>query len=158
MLDGDKDGVNDDVDQCPDSIANAVVNEKGCALFKGSLKGVQFKVNSAELTESSIVVLNEVVATLTQYPNLNIRIEAHTDSQGKASYNESLSKQRAASVLDYLVSQGISASRLESLGLGSANITRQISLTGRYRHLIDPVWNSRNIKRCGPTVCSTCDR
>ena len=47
-----------------------------------------------------------------------IQIAGHTDSDGSESYNQTLSEQRAASVKNYLVDNGISASRLSTIGFG----------------------------------------
>ena len=49
---------------------------------------------------------------------MEIEVSAHTDARGKDQYNLDLSKQRAASTLEYLVSQGIDRNRLKSIGYG----------------------------------------
>jgi len=85
-----------------------------------SLEGVFFETNSAELTTSSSATLNSAVKTLQKRANLKVEVAAHTDSQGKASYNLALSNRRAASVLNYLVSHGVDAARLSSKGYGEA--------------------------------------
>ncbi len=51
-------------------------------------------------------------------PAIQVRVEAHTDSSGADAYNLGLSKRRAASVVDFLVSQGIASARLQSQGYG----------------------------------------
>jgi hypothetical protein len=51
-------------------------------------------------------------------PNLKIEISSHTDSKGANDYNFKLSDNRAKSVVDYLISKGISADRLVSKGYG----------------------------------------
>ena len=53
-----------------------------------------------------------------QLANVRVRIEGHTDSSGGRAVNQSLSQRRAQAVADYLVSQGIAASRLEVRGYG----------------------------------------
>ena len=53
-----------------------------------------------------------------EYPNAEFHIEGHTDSQGSKAYNEKLSRERAASVMNYLTTKGIDASRLTSEGYG----------------------------------------
>jgi outer membrane protein OmpA-like peptidoglycan-associated protein len=55
----------------------------------------------------------------TQYPDIKVSIEGHTDSTGKAETNQKLSEKRAGSVKTYLVSKGISADRLVTSGHGS---------------------------------------
>jgi OOP family OmpA-OmpF porin len=83
-----------------------------------ALKGVNFKHDSAELTPASAAILDKGVATLTRRSDINVEVAAHTDSDGKDTYNQSLSDRRAASAKDYLVSHGIDAGRLTSRGYG----------------------------------------
>jgi outer membrane protein OmpA-like peptidoglycan-associated protein len=83
-----------------------------------SLKGVNFKHDSAELTPKSMAILDEAVTTLTRRSDINIEVAAHTDSDGTDAYNLGLSDRRAASVRGYLVSHGIDEGRLTSRGYG----------------------------------------
>lgn len=83
------------------------------------LTGTQFAFNSAALTPSAIDDLQDTLESLRADPDLRIRIDGHTDSIGSDSYNLRLSKRRAESIKDYLVSQGISADRVTTRGLGS---------------------------------------
>jgi len=82
------------------------------------LKGVNFKVGSAELSKESYEILDEAVATLVYYPELNIEIQGHTDSTGSLKLNNQLSLDRANAVKNYLVSKGIEAGRLTTKGYG----------------------------------------
>jgi len=116
--DTDGDGVNDIRDACPNTPAGAEVDEVGCAKFQGVLKGVNFEYNSSRLTPRARAILEEVAAELKNYPNVKVQVEAHTDSKGSSGYNLWLSKARAQSVIDFLVSRGISARRLIPIGFG----------------------------------------
>ena len=83
------------------------------------LDKVYFKTGSYEIDQKSDLLLNEVADVLKHYPNiLQVQIEGHTDSQGKAKYNKQLSQGRADEVKRYLVSKGIEPSRLTSMGFG----------------------------------------
>ena len=62
--------------------------------------------------------LDEVAMLLNKYSSMNVRLEGHTDNTGDADANLELSKNRASNVLDYLVSKGVSANRLSSVGFG----------------------------------------
>ena len=53
-------------------------------------------------------------------PELKIRIEGHTDSEGEIQYNMNLSKRRAKTVMDYLVTNSVSANRLSYEGFGES--------------------------------------
>ena len=138
--DNDGDGVPDHSDACPDTPAGAVVDARGCpepvapvapepvaepvnepvAEIKGALilEGVHFLTGSAELAPDSRVVLNGVARSLLAFPAVQIEIQGHTDSAGSAAYNEALSLRRAEAVRDYLVQQGVAASRLRAVGYG----------------------------------------
>lgn len=81
---------------------------------------IQFEYNSAELTKASEPILNDVARTLLNNPELRMEIGGHTCNTGGEQYNLELSRNRAASVVQYLVSKGIPASRLVSKGYGLA--------------------------------------
>jgi len=118
-LDGDNDGVLDKNDECPNSAPGAKVDRKGCELQDEIiLEGVNFESNSDRLLAGSNDVLDRVVAVLRRYPTIKIQIEGHTDSDGAADYNESLSARRATTVHDYLANDGISEDRMSVRGYG----------------------------------------
>ena len=86
---------------------------------------LEFDTNSADLRSDHYPEIQQVVDFLRQYPTATAVIEGHTDSRGAAAYNQSLSERRAASVRDYLVSQGgVAADRLTSRGYGGYGETR----------------------------------
>jgi outer membrane protein OmpA-like peptidoglycan-associated protein len=84
-----------------------------------SLNNILFEFNESTLLESSFAELNKVCKILTESSNLSVEIVGHTDSIGNAEYNEILSMKRAISVREYLVSKGISASRINCSGMGA---------------------------------------
>ena len=118
VSDKDGDGAPDEIDQCPNTIKGANVNNVGCAIFETKIEGINFKVNSADLTEDSKLILNNVVDALLKFNTVRIEIQAHTDSQGKETYNLNLSQSRAKSVVIYLKSKGIVEDRMEFKGYG----------------------------------------
>ncbi|MDO6460173.1 OmpA family protein [Granulosicoccaceae sp. 1_MG-2023] len=118
--DSDNDGVIDELDQCPDTAPGMQVNEQGCDVFNAVLEGVQFATDSAELTAESRGILNDAAATLSRFPSVRIAVMAHTDNVGAAEYNMQLSKRRAASVVRYLMEQGIDGDRLRPEAYGES--------------------------------------
>ncbi|NKI25869.1 OmpA family protein [Arenibacter sp. 6A1] len=74
--------------------------------------GVYFDTNKATVKGTSATTLDRLIGILKEYPDTNILVEGHTDSAGAEEYNYNLSRQRAQSVTDYLVSKGISSGRL----------------------------------------------
>jgi outer membrane protein OmpA-like peptidoglycan-associated protein len=82
------------------------------------LHGVNFQSESADILEESYPVLDMIYASLAYYSNLRVEIAGHTDNQGQADFNKSLSYNRARSVMNYLVSRGIPKSRIVARGYG----------------------------------------
>lgn len=71
-----------------------------------------------DLRPESMVSLDNLVETLNDNPNVTIELMSHTDSRGTPADNIELSQKRAQSVVDYLISKGISADRLQARGYG----------------------------------------
>ncbi len=80
---------------------------------------VQFEFNSAELKPVSFGLLDEVAKIMKENEQIEqLQVEGHTDTTGKLSRNRELSQQRAESVRNYLVKQGIAKKRLIAKGFG----------------------------------------
>lgn len=117
--DSDGDGVLDGRDKCPDTPRGVAVDADGCPRQgAATLQGVTFEFDSARLTAESRPVLDEVAADLRKYPRLQVELQGHTDSKGSDAYNLKLSNQRAESVRDYLLSQGVASQQLVAKGYG----------------------------------------
>ncbi|MGM0444465.1 MAG: OmpA family protein, partial [Fibrobacterota bacterium] len=136
--DADGDGVPDSADKCPQKPGPK--DNNGCPVTKAKeikrgrivLKGVNFESGKAVLTRGSYETLDKVVESLKDWPEINLRIEGHTDAQGSADYNRELSYKRAKAVLDYFVAQGIKGSRLRAVGKGEADpIANNATASGR---------------------------
>lgn len=124
-LDSDGDGVPDFRDDCPDSEAGAKVDERGCyRVLEEQVTidmNIEFATNEATISPDHVPELSRVVKILREYPNADAVIEGHTDSDGAASYNQSLSERRAKAVYDYLISDAkVNASRLRWAGFGES--------------------------------------
>jgi outer membrane protein OmpA-like peptidoglycan-associated protein len=83
------------------------------------LDDVNFEYKKADLRPESFKALNELVEYLTRRPTDRIEIGGHTDNIGGDAYNQKLSEARAKSVVDYLISKGIDATRLTFKGYGA---------------------------------------
>lgn len=118
--DSDGDGIPDNQDKCPGTPANTNVDKTGCKIanLPTVLKGVHFKLSSDELTPDAKARLDDVAAALKKAPDVPVRIGGHTDSTGGAALNMRLSKQRADSVMKYLIKQGVDSDRLSTVGYG----------------------------------------
>ncbi|MEO7315349.1 MAG: OmpA family protein [Ginsengibacter sp.] len=84
------------------------------------LKNVFFGTNETALKPESIVELDQVVSLLKDNPAVKILITGHTDNVGKQEDNLKLSTGRALSVVNYLVSKGVSKDRLAHKGFGAS--------------------------------------
>lgn len=123
--DRDGDGVPDDKDECPE-IAGPASNN-GCPEVKEEHikelnqygKTILFNTGKSTFQDVSYSALNSMVDVMKQFPNAKFAIEGHTDSTGSDKINDPLSNDRANAVKEYLISKGISASRLSSQGFGS---------------------------------------
>jgi OOP family OmpA-OmpF porin len=119
--DTDSDGVADDVDKCPDTPRDSKVDEKGCPEVGQTLsvlEGVNFKSGEASLLPEAKGKLNRIAKTMKQQPDMQVRIEGHTDSTDANTRNLRLSQQRAQAVARYLIGRGIAKARLEPMGRG----------------------------------------
>ncbi len=118
-LDSDNDGVNDCQDQCANTISGSKVDYQGCPVSL-ELKGVNFIVDSAELTVNAMAILDGVAASLISYPEKDdIEVHGHTSSEGSYAHNMGLSERRSQSVVDYLQMKGVT-NRLIARGYGES--------------------------------------
>jgi OOP family OmpA-OmpF porin len=121
IVDSDNDGVPNQNDQCPGTLEGLATDNRGCAATRPQavrLDEVNFEFNSAILTPSASDTLRRVAEALRGEPSLRAEIAGHTDSSGADAYNLSLSQQRADSVLQFLVGQGIDRNRVVARGYG----------------------------------------
>lgn len=79
---------------------------------------VNFGFDSSDLTPAAKANLDKLAQVLKNNMDTNINIYGHTDSKGTDAYNLSLSERRAAAVKSYLVAQGVSSSRMFTMGVG----------------------------------------
>ncbi len=97
-----------------------------------SLTKVAFQTGSTRLTSASKKRLDSAINTIKKYEGYAYKINGHTDSRGKESFNLSLSTKRAEAVKAYLVSKGIDTSILSAQGFGSSQpISSNDSKKGR---------------------------
>ena len=82
--------------------------------------GILFATNSSTLNQASITALTQFSNSLKANPDTDVEIFGHTDSTGSDKINIPLSQERAGSVQNFLMGQGILSSRMTSQGLGSS--------------------------------------
>src|SRR5262245_58721623 len=81
---------------------------------------ILFRVGSAELDETGLAVLDSIAKSAKSCPELRIEIAGHASAEGGEERNQRLSRERARSVLAYLIKAGIEEGRLQAVGYGAA--------------------------------------
>lgn len=100
-----------------------------------NLQIVNFGTDSATIPDQNKPVLDQAAALIRQTPNVALVVEGYTDSTGDAAYNKDLSQKRAKSVIDYLVSQGVNATKLTPMGFGQNNpVADNVTELGKFRN------------------------
>lgn len=100
-------------------VAQVTTTNKPIPVYKPIiLKNVFFETGSAALQSISKTELNVLINLLNDNPTMNIQINGHTDNVGSPEDNLKLSQNRAQSVVDFLIKNGIVANRLRSKGFG----------------------------------------
>jgi outer membrane protein OmpA-like peptidoglycan-associated protein len=85
-----------------------------------NFNATQFEQGKAELNEDAKFVLHDLAKLMDKNPTLKVKIVGHTSAEGDAAFNQKLSEQRAQAAVDFMISRGIDASRLEAIGKGSS--------------------------------------
>jgi len=94
------------------------IKSKTSAVFNRALTGIKFNSGASGFKNESYAIMDEVVSIMSQYPELSVKIQGHTDSQGGEDANMKLSSERALAVMNYIISKGVDGSRLSSSGFG----------------------------------------
>ena len=129
--DNDKDGILDGQDLCPNEpeTVNGYADTDGCPdedqvrVLGDKIvldDRVHFYVNSFIIRKISYPLLSRLAKLIADHPEyLHVSVEGHADERGPDNFNQKLSEDRARAVMEFLVKQGIAASRLSSIGYGS---------------------------------------
>lgn len=94
--------------------------DNGIVVTFDETSGVYFDTNKYNINTASQTTLNKLIGVFKEYPDTNILVVGHTDSQGAEDYNMTLSKNRAYAVSNYLSQNGISQGRLTTNWFGEA--------------------------------------
>lgn len=84
------------------------------------LENIYFDLNKWDIKPEAAKILDVLVGLMKKYPRMEIQIGAHTDSRATETYNLMLSNNRAASTLEYIVTQGVDRNRLRHKGFGES--------------------------------------
>jgi outer membrane protein OmpA-like peptidoglycan-associated protein len=86
------------------------------------LSTIYFDFDKYAIRPDAELELQKVIAALEKYPSLKIKANSHTDSRGPDAYNLYLSQKRAEATMNYMISKGISADRLQAEGYGETQL------------------------------------
>jgi len=91
--------------------------------LKIGIRMINFDLNKSFIRKDAEIELNKIVYVMNNYPEIKIKIESHTDSRSGSAYNRKLSQDRANSSRQYIIDQGIDASRiLDATGYGESRL------------------------------------
>ncbi len=142
-MDSDGDGVSDYFDKCPNTDRSVKVDGAGCPLpvvvpskdtviritnnyviteedrkiVSEAIRNLEFEFSKSSIRNRSFPYLNRVAEMLTQ-KGFSLKLGGHTDAIGSNAANLTLSKDRAESVKNYLVSRGVNIGKIEAVGYG----------------------------------------
>jgi len=156
LADADGDGVSDYFDKCPGTSTGTKVDGSGCELpkdttpkqiitkvtitdddrrlVKDAIQDLEFETGKSSIKPSSYPSLNRV-AEMLRTKGFSLKLGGHTDNVGNAEKNMILSKDRAESVKQYLVTQGANASKIEAVGYGAGQpIASNKTAAGRQKN------------------------
>ncbi len=94
------------------------IERQGDQLALTMPSGITFAQSSAQIQPAFYQALNNVAATLVEYPSTAVDIRGHASSEGDRAFNQRLSQDRADAVRAYLVNQGVQSVRMSAIGMG----------------------------------------
>jgi outer membrane protein OmpA-like peptidoglycan-associated protein len=100
------------------SVAETSESARGVVV---SLSGILFDVGQATLMPASQISVAKLAGILMVFPRMDLSIEGYTDSTGSLELNMRLSTERARTVYEFLLGQGIAAERMKYQGFGPEN-------------------------------------
>ena len=105
-------------DELAQNIPGATVARVGEGIAVTFASGLLYDFDSDRIRAEAAENLRNLAASLGEYPNTELLIVGHTDSQGPDSYNWDLSDRRSRAAADYLAAQGVARARLRTAGRG----------------------------------------
>jgi outer membrane protein OmpA-like peptidoglycan-associated protein len=100
------------------AVPSSEVQRVGEGINMTFASGLMFPINSASLQDSYKDDLSAAAAVFKKYDDTNILLEGHTDDTGAEDFNMDLSRRRAETVAQFLESQGVDPSRLQTRAFG----------------------------------------
>lgn len=107
-----------------DTDKNIALTQKKAVVTEDAIviENIYFDFNKSTIKKESELSLNKIVEVLKNNTTMSITINAHTDSKGSETYNQTLSESRAKSAYQYLLKKGIPATQLTYKGFGESEL------------------------------------
>jgi len=122
-------------DELAQNIPGAKVERVGEGIHVTFASGLLFDFDSDRVRQAAATNLRNLASSLGEYPNTDLLIVGHTDSDGPDSYNWDLSERRARAAASYLAAQGVARTRLRTAGRGEAEpVTSNETDAGRQQN------------------------
>jgi len=103
-----------------DDAEDIVVERDGYVFIQ--LENIYFELDKWNIKPQAASTLNILVDLMKKYPRMEVQLSAHTDTRSSYEYNMTLSNNRAKSAMEYIISNGITRSRLTSIGYGETQL------------------------------------
>lgn len=91
------------------------------------IKMIYFDFDKSDIRQDAAYELEKILDVMKNYPKMKIDVRSHTDSRGTFEYNEALSGRRANSTMEWLIKNGVDASRLTGKGYGENELVNKCS-------------------------------
>ena len=122
-------------DELAQNIPGAKVERVGEGIHVTFASGLLFDFDSDRVRQAAATNLRNLASSLGEYPNTDLLIVGHTDSDGPDSYNWDLSERRARAAASYLAAQGVARTRLRTAGRGETEpVTSNETDAGRQQN------------------------
>lgn len=124
IIEGENAEVKLNLELDPKEIITKVGQDLGKVL---DLNPIYFDFDKSFIRVDARVELEKVISYMNEYPSVKIDVRSHTDSRASDNYNIALSQRRNISTREYLISRGISQSRLSGKGYGETQLVNKCS-------------------------------
>lgn len=125
QVDSDHDGVINARDKCADTPHSAVVDNDGCpkTVYHDKEQDVLilFSNDSDRIPDAFLPNIQLMANFLTLYPDTHIQLKGYASPVGRSAYNIELSQRRATKVREQLITDGITPSRIKTIGFGDSD-------------------------------------
>jgi outer membrane protein OmpA-like peptidoglycan-associated protein len=87
-------------------------------IINNAFSNLQFSTASADIASSSLSSLDKMASLLLSHPEWQLKLSGHTDNEGTITFNQTLSEKRSTAVKQYLITKGVDASKIITIGYG----------------------------------------